>query len=1166
MDARHANKSHLLDRLHAIRRTIRARLAMFGAFTVVTGGVAAFVVVVAFDWLLHLPPALRVLALVLFIAGFALSTWYWVVRPLAAPLRINEIAGRLEKHFSGLTDRLTSTVDFLQQGGDGSSAMVREVVGNTERVLRTMPLESAMSARPVARAGAALVVSISALVCLAVAAPLWTLTGLARYTDPFGPVEWPRAVQIVRTASDQVVAVGESATVSMHIGRGLQTSLRGVVHMRDPDGTTSSLTMQRDEDDVFHATIDAITTDLSCWFEAGDDSTYRRPFTIRAVRRPTVVAATALVEPPPYAASLAARSVDLNAGPALATIGGYVTVAIKSSKPLIDTASHSGAGLRLNDGGFIGMVLDPDDASRGSVRIEVERDLRFLIELHDEHGFENHGAQSRSILAAEDAPPVVTVVEPRSVTELTPRGSLRLSARVEDDFGVVSFVLEALRAGTDDSASVPLTEQLAFTRSALRVEGSVGYDWLPATSLSDGLMPGDSITYSLVATDNRVTDAATGQVGRSTPMQIRIISDVEFEMRVRDDIAVLETRLREVILDQTELMDETVALTADGADVQPLNSAQLEEATTAAQRQDRLSRRAAELGCRFVDLAGRMERNKASDAEARAQIVALADALDAVSDGPLSSAGNHLARTRDITDAPGQQEALRAAVRDQETATQRLRALIRTMTQWGNFRALVAKTRDLLERQRGLRTTTGRLGESMLGKPVASLTPDEVTALTRVRRRQEQLAADADQLLERMQRLAGVEVEKDPAGSEASAAALRAARANDVTKHLLEAAGAIGGNRTAAATIEQKQAEDGLKRTLAALEQRADRELQHLRKNLARAEELVAQLIADQESLRLATAEAGMMGAGTDDMASLEGRQRQTRRNAKDIGEQMEQTDRIAPAGRLVRQSTKPMGLAERSLAELEAVEATEGQDEALALLSEALLQLDEIAAQAEQEALQRTLADIHEQLTELLAAQTAVNVAVGKLAESAEDLGRVGRSQARQASRLSREQSDVRRMLDAMLPDVEEVMVYKWALDRVGRWMDDARRMLDGRTIDADLVDTTERIAAELAKLIKAIDDTQELAVDEEFAEAESGGGGGGGQKGQSKPIPTVAELLVLRAMQQDINERTSELGESVSATDPSEDDLRKIGRVGEDQAEVRKLAEMVTGRAHGH
>jgi len=135
--------------------------------------------------------------------------------------------------------------------------------------------------------------------------------------------------------------------------------------------------------------------------------------------------------------------------------------------------------------------------------------------------------------------------------------------------------------------------------------------------------------------------------------------------------------------------------------------------------------------------------------------------------------------------------------------------------------------------------------------------------------------------------------------------------------------------------------------------------------------------------------------------------------------------------------------------------------------------------------------------------------------------------------------------------------------LKRVTRWMDESSDRLDAREIDETLTITTNRIARELEKLIAAVVETQSLPMTTEFAEAEMDGGGSEGEAASTATVPTVAELLVLKAMQVDINERTRVLGLQFDVDTASETQLRQLTAIGEDQAEVRRLTELVTGRA---
>ena len=73
-----------------------------------------------------------------------------------------------------------------------------------------------------------------------------------------------------------------------------------------------------------------------------------------------------------------------------------------------------------------------------------------------------------------------------------------------------------------------------------------------------------------------------------------------------------------------------------------------------------------------------------------------------------------------------------------------------------------------------------------------------------------------------------------------------------------------------------------------------------------------------------------------------------------------------------------------------------------------------------------------------------------------------------------------------------------------------------------------------------------------EEFAEAESSGGGSSGSQASAQSVPTVAELLVLKAMQQDIAARTARFQGSFEAADRSPPQSGQMGGNAEPSAQV--------------
>lgn len=1151
--------SLLLDRLHAIRRTIRRRLLGYGFCAVLAGGVVSFLTVVTLDWLLWLPMVLRMLVAILFAAGFIAAATYWIIIPLRARLGVEQVAAKLERYFGELNDRLSSTVNFLNAGDAGSSRMVQEVVSHTDRFVGALPLETALSRRPLANAGATFLLAAVAFLTILSWSPDWVRTGLARYVHPFNGIEWPRSVSIVPLTGTELVAVGESVTLRMAVERGWHENLRGVAHLRDPAGEVTARTMLREVNGEFAATIDAVTEDLSYWFEAGDDTTQDRLQWVRVVRRPEVVEALATVEPPAYALHRPLRIHDLRDGPVRAPLGGIITLAVHTSKPIAMDDAQKQAGLRGAAGEWMPLEVVGGDRQRLSARFPVMQSLNFRVELVDDNGFENQRATLHSLIAVPDHPPTVTVVEPQAVLELTPQASLRLVIRVEDDFGIARLELQASRTPTGEIASRSLTDRLVISATQDGVEALAEYAW----DLQPlGLAPGDSLTYTVAATDNRGGEEAEGQVSRSAVLRVKVISDAEFDGRVRDEIARLQAGVRQIVLEEADVRDQTLRLARPDTEFAGLTALEREQALALAAQQQRLSRLTRETAGRSTQLHRRMEQNRAGDEIVRGRIQSIGEKLQQLAAGVMTAAGVALHASLEPADASSQHAALDTASHEESSALEQLRQVLLTLSQWGDFQGLLAKTRDLLDRQDELRGATAELGKSILGKPVESLSDTEDASLKRTQRLQDQLAGDVEQLLEHMNHLLSRAREDNPSGAEAIDAALRAARSQEVVKRLHAAAEAIAVNRTASAALDQQAAVEAMRRIVTILRRRENRELELLKKQVSQAEDQLAELIEGQRGLRAATQEAGQVGAESSVFHTLEENQQTLRRNTRFLGEEIAENERLVGAAHLVRQSLHPMAEAESHLNSAEPALATGMQDQALQLLLEAFAQLQALAQEVADASMRRSLGQIRDNLETILTNQQAVNTGLSQLREAMTAQGRMTRAEARDAAKLAREQLEVRQLLQELAPDLEKVPVYEWALRRTAEWMDTSSRWLDARKIDDDLTTTTRRIARELEKLIQAIRETEALPTETEFAEAE-GGGSGEGQSLGLRPVPTVAELLVLRAMQQDVNERTGTLHQSLDVENANEGQLRELKAVGEDQAQVRRLTELVTARA---
>jgi hypothetical protein len=1155
------DSNQILIRLADIRQTVRRRLLAFGIFAVLSGGAAAVLGILLLDWSLWLPPALRIVGSVLFVGGFIGATYHWIIRPLRAPLGIDEIAGTLEEHFPELRDRLSSTVNFIQQSNEGvSSELMREVIARTDEVIDGVPLENALAGGPVAVRGVTCALSCAVFLVAVFLASEWMSLGVDRYVRPWGGSEWPTSVEI-RPLTDKLVAgMGESVILRMQVVRGLEDSLRGVAKLVGPEGRETVLAMNRDAEGHYWTTVDAITQKMAYWFEAGDDNTQRTPGVIRVIRRPEVVQALVTIEPPVYASDRGSHVADLAEGAVEVTEGCGVTVRLQANKSLGVDDSDAKQGLRFEDGSLVPMRFEDGELVGTFV---AAGEMRFRPELIDEHGFENRHSGKYVIIAIPDRVPTVTLYHPRSTIDVTPDAVVHVSASVTDDFGIVDVRLVPDPTRFENSLPVSFDRVLDARAGRSDVTVQAKLDWeLKSLALSEG----DTVSYSVTATDNRSLGERVGQVGSSPQMLLRVISATEMETHAREDMLALEARVRALALEQEYVHDRTMSLQRESDSESGLTQLEKELSVALAGDEARLGRMTTKIAASMGEIGEQLLRNRVGDDETRDRVREMAASLMQIAGGAIKAARGSLAEVPQKIGRDAQHASLTDAGASQTQTLDELYGLLRDMSQWGSFQGVVTRTRQLLDRQTELRNETLKLGRKMLGKSVDALSHDEQAKLKRAMREQSQLGDDVAQHLANLKAMRDRVRAKDTAGADAIENALRAGHARDIKRRLASATKAVGQNRTAAAAIEQRAVVEALRKMVGALRERESRELAELRKRLESAEQRVAELLADQVEVRDATHETTLIAANPEDIASLAMSQGVAAQNAALLGQELLEVDRAIPTARLVTRAVVPMRTAERLLGEATADAAVASQDEAIALLEEALGDLEALARQAAEQEMRRSLAQIEEDLNAILTVQRGVSDGAKELVAVVGKKGRIRRAQSREASRLGREQSQARLMVDEVSSDFEKVPVYRWAMERIGVWMDSSSAALDARRLNDDLVTNTARIVAELEKLVGALAETRKLPMGTEFAEAERQGGGGASQSGDTKPVPAIAELLVLRALQVDINERTKAFREGYDPVSATEEQLRALMTIGEDQAEVARLTKRVTEQSKEH
>ncbi len=204
------------------------------------------------------------------------------------------------------------------------------------------------------------------------------------------------------------------------------------------------------------------------------------------------------------------------------------------------------------------------------------------------------------------------------------------------------------------------------------------------------------------------------------------------------------------------------------------------------------------------------------------------------------------------------QLALAEAKTNQKAIADELQKMLDGLSEFETYRGVVKDAQELLKQheQTMKQTDEAAAKPETMGKPLDALTPEQKADLGNLASRQSQVGKGLQNLLERMGEMAGRLDESDPLASSAMREAAEKTRQQGTTGKLGEAADQLEKNQMGQARSRQEQARDELRDLVDAIQNRRERELARLVKELKNAEAELAKTRARQAQNLKKTREA----------------------------------------------------------------------------------------------------------------------------------------------------------------------------------------------------------------------------------------------------------------------------------------------------------------------
>lgn len=715
----------------------------------------------------------------------------------------------------------------------------------------------------------------------------------------------------------------------------------------------------------------------------------------------------------------------------------------------------------------------------------------------DEYGLSPRAPMDVFVRVVADAPPEALITDPSTDLVVGQRAIVDVAARIIDDIGLAHGSIVGIEPDASSDADRLLSQIDPEGSREQTIAASIDIQAL-------GLAHGEQLEVRALATDILGLDT------RSTPRIIRIVEDKEIVDRVEQQLGSIGEILRRLDDRQRELIGRL----QEGPNVESNDQAALtDQIESRAQATRALVEQLEQSRIEDAQLSPMLDMlNKALD-EAREQSERAAESLDREQDQQANE------RMQDVREELG--DAIAMLDRGQDT--------------WLARRAI----EELRSQVEGLLDDTNQLGAQTGGRSIDQLSEDERSMLQKILDKQRRVTQDARETIDALDAQADALDENNPTGAQGIRDAATQGRNSGIEEQLAQAGDEIAQNQTSSAAGTQQQVLEELDKMLEQIEQAQKNRDSALRRKLASIMESIKAIIEDQthELARLDQGEPNLdipMIALRDNTLGIR----------DDAGAAFPETQSIADSLTSAAESqgeaitalrSNPADLLAARQSELSAITHMQ------AALDEAERQ-DEMAADRQSKRLRD---ELRKQYQESLKAQSTITTETQPLV--GQNLDRRQRAKARQ---LGGQEDGLREQLKAMLNETQELSeapIFALAHDQLELLLQAVADNLSERSLDPMIVHDQQSVATILTALIDVLGDSQQ-PQSEDFEDGQSGGGGGQGGGGDEPVIPPIAQLQLLKTLQQLTATQTRALNES-DAQDTQRID--QIGRLQRDLAE---------------
>ncbi|GIW99504.1 MAG: hypothetical protein KatS3mg111_2837 [Pirellulaceae bacterium] len=753
----------------------------------------------------------------------------WRIRPTAV-----DVARWIERHHPEFGQRLSTLIELqsasAEDGRWGSLEFRVEAMRRLDQEISGRRWQDFLESGHLYRAAFLLAATMFLAAGIAAWRPQDVALAARRVLLPWAPVYWPRADQLF--FRDLPTAVAAGTELQLEIADAMPPLPSDVLlEMRRGDGETVETIPATLLGEIAVANLPPLTQSVQVRAVGGEDHSMAwHP--LQVVAPPRLEESSFHVSPPEYTArephEIAGRQIRVLAGSTV-ELHGTLSHPVHA---ISLTNAHSASPLPLSLVARLSSDRQQFVVTATDGPWVVTESQSWYMTLHLDEDLQVRLPDTWTIEAVADLPPKIAIHSPPSALA-TRALVLHLIGEATDDIGVASIALMARVADSateqafesDGDADVPAAGTTphrvsiwdAGEQQSLTTRQPFVFDWEPGQHLA--LTDEPAIEFWLEAVDH------AGQIGKTDVFRIEFRPAEEVLLAAEQQRRRLSESVAEALDLQrrnTQLLERTVANVHEN---QEIDAAVVDAAGSMAHAiqaiEERLSSGESSAQHQLRALEELLDQNHLADTDFARDLQGVAAELRGLIDAELAEARRRALELAQATRADmasgGEPEQTNAALsadrKAQQALSDRLQALLTTLSHGDAMRQMVRELTQLAQQQQRVGTDTRQLQVEAIG----GLSPDEF------QRRVEDLVADQQSLARLTDDLADRMDGLPPAPNDALQSqrdALRAAAASlareQASNSMRSSADALQRGELAQAVKAQRQAEETLRQALQA--------------------------------------------------------------------------------------------------------------------------------------------------------------------------------------------------------------------------------------------------------------------------------------------------------------------------------------------------------------